>query len=486
MAEIAEGGAQPGAHAARSKRLGLPILAIYGSGTFATDVVAFGVNALLLFYLTIICGLSGAQAGIALGLTLFVDAFVDPFVGSLSDNSRSRHGRRHPFMIASAVPLALTFGLMFSIPQGLHNDLLFVYALAILLLFRLSVSLFYVPHIALGAELSDDYAERSTVVAARVLFAVLANVIGAILAFGVFFAGDGGQLNRAAYAPFAWTIAGLALLGAAIAAFGTLGVRDRLHVAQEGQTRSNFLAEVAEVFRNRSFCILFAGCLILFVGLGVAGTLGLHANTYFWSLHSEQILFISLISSLGLFAGVFGAAWLSGRLEKRTVAYIGIGLIAVAQLVPTIVKLAHIAPQSFDVPMLLAGGVLSGVGSSFALIGFQSMMADAADEHEHLFEARREGLYFAGITFSAKASSGVGAFIAGVLLDVIGFPRGEAATLAHVPADTIARLGIISGPGAAIVTVISILVLTLYTRGRREHEAVSAALAERRAAQAPG
>src|SRR5262249_37510494 len=159
---------------------------------------------------------------------------------------------------------------------------------------------------------------------ARVLFAVVANVVGAILAFGVFFAGDKGQLNHAAYAPYAWTSAALGLVAAAIASLGTLNARHRLHAAREGQARGNFLAEIAEVFRNRSFCVLFAGCFILFVGLGVAGTLGLHANTYFWILHSDQILAISLISSLGLLAGVFIAAWLSGFLEKRTLAFGGI------------------------------------------------------------------------------------------------------------------------------------------------------------------
>ena len=481
--EIAIGSGGEALPKAQHARLSFATLTIYGAGTLATDILSFGIGTLLLFYLTIICGLSGAEAGLALGLTLIVDAFVDPWVGSISDNSRSRHGRRHPFMIGSAVPLALSFGLLFFVPTHAPAHWLFPLALAILLLHRVSVSFFSVPYIALGAELSNDYAERSTIVAARVLFAVVANVLGAILAFGVFFAGDKGQLNHEAYAPYAWTSAMLALIGSAVVAFGTLNARHRLQTARDGQQHGNFLSEVVEVFRNRSFCILFAGCFILFVGLGVAGTLGLHANTYFWDLHSDQILAISLISSLGLFGGVFVAAWLSSFLEKRTVAFGGIGLIAVSQFVPAAAKLAHLVPHGADVPLLSAAGVLAGVGSSAALIGFQSMMADAADEHEHLFGARREGLYFAGVSFSAKASSGLGAFLAGLMLDVIGFPRGEAATIATIPAEAVTRLGVVSGPGAALVTVISIIVLMLYRRGRREHEEVSAELA-RRAQQA--
>src|SRR5277367_6790304 len=102
-------------HAERSGRLGLAALGAYGAGTMVQDIVQYGLNTLLLFYLTIVCGLSGSAAGVALGVALVVDAFVDPLVGSLSDNSRSRHGRRHPWMAVSAIPIVLAFYMLFSI-----------------------------------------------------------------------------------------------------------------------------------------------------------------------------------------------------------------------------------------------------------------------------------------------------------------------------------------------------------------------------------
>ena len=96
------------------------------------------------------------------------------------------------------------------------------------------------------------------------------------------------------------------------------------------------------------------------------------------------------------------------------------------------------------------------------------MMADAADEHEQLFGSRREGLYFAGITFSAKAASGLGLLIGGIALDLIGFPHGAAATTAVIPAATVVRLGITYGPGAALFTAVSVAVLIGFrlTQGR--------------------
>lgn len=483
---IAPIGPHDDSHAARAKRLSLGTLAIYGSGMLVQDTLGLGLGTLLLFYLTIICGMSGSAAGLAVGMALVVDSFIDPLVGSLSDNSRSRHGRRHPYMILSAIPIAIGFGLLFSIPEQLTGWGLFAFAMVMLMVVRVGLSFFQVPYIALGAELSDDYAERSTIVASRVLFTVVAGLGAAILAYGVFFKGHNGQLNRAAYSPFAWSCSALVILGAAVAGFGTLRMRDRLHAPPEagGGGVAQILAEVVEVFRNRSFCVLFGSCLILFIGLGVAGQLGLHANTYFWKLQPAQLLPITLVLSAGYFVGVFIAAALARVLEKRTVALLGISLIGVSQLGPVAMALMGLIPPGGEVLTLMVGGLIGGVGAASALIGFQSMMADAADEHEHLFGARREGLYFAGISFSAKASSGLGAIIAGIILDVIAFPHGleapGAAQHVVIPLETVQKLAIAYGPGAAVITGVSVAILTLYRRGKRDHEEVRAALLAKR------
>lgn len=478
--------APEGNHEARAVRVGLPMLTAYGAGAIVSDVANFGLNTLLLFYLTIVCGLSGSAAGIALGVALVLDAFVDPLVGSLSDNSRSRHGRRHPYMLASAIPIVAAFVMLFSIPSNLSGLGLFAYALFALLAVRIGMSGFAVPYIALGAELSDDYAERSTIVASRVLFSVVAGIAAAVLAYGVFFKGPGGQAHREAYTPFALSSGVLILLGAAVSTFGTLKARGRLHAAAEPMhdaALGRFFAEIAEVFRNPSFRILFFACLILFVALGVAGALTLHANTYFWRLPSQAILIITLASTVGVLLGVFLAGFMSRTMEKRIIALFGIGLIGLCQLSPVLLALAGVFPMSAATPVLMLAAALGGVGGSAALIGFQSMMADAADEHEHLFGARREGLYFAGISLSAKASSGVGSVIAGLVLDLIGFPHGIAAgagALPAIPAHAIRDLGLIYGPGAAVITSLSVLMLLRYRRGKTEHDEVRAALAERR------
>jgi GPH family glycoside/pentoside/hexuronide:cation symporter len=475
-------------HAERSGRLPLGVLAAYGSGSMVQDTTQYALNTLLLFYLTIVCGLSGSAAGLALGIALVVDAFVDPLVGSLSDNSKSRHGRRHPWMAASALPIVVALFMLFSIPPGLSGVGLFGWAFLALLGVRVGLSGFTVPYIALGAELSEDYRERSVIVAWRVLFTVAATAVGSFLAFGVFMKGAGGQTHREAYPPLALSCGAVVLLAASVSTLGTLRSRGRLHAATpaKGAALGRLAAEVAEVFRNPSFRILFFACLILFVGLGAAAGLTLHANTYFWKLPSRGILIITLSYTVGILTGVFIAGFLGRILEKRTIALIGISLIGLAQLVPAALKVAGlIHPQAY-LPTLMLSHSLAGVGASASLIGFQSMMADAADEHEQLFGARREGLYFAGISLSAKASSGIGAVIAGVVLDIIGFPHGlsPGTAAAHlIPPLAVRNLGLLYGPGASVITAISIAILLNYRRSRADHDKVLAELARRREAQ---
>jgi GPH family glycoside/pentoside/hexuronide:cation symporter len=158
--------------------------------------------------------------------------------------------------------------------------------------------------------------------------------------------------------------------------------------------------------------------------------------------------------------------------------------VGLSQLVPVLLRVTGLVQADSAVLLLSVSGVVFGVGVSFALIGFQSMMADAADEHEHLFGARREGLYFAGISLAAKASSGIGALIAGVVLDLIGFPHGlDAQGLAKVVSispTAVNSLGIAYGPGAAVVTGIGMIILLAYRRGRSDHEDVRASLDRRR------
>jgi GPH family glycoside/pentoside/hexuronide:cation symporter len=200
-------GAADGASTARM--LSTRIKFLYGTGQFVEATSTTALTYLAFFYLTAVCGLSGTLAGASAFIALTVDSIADPAIGLVSDNTRARLGRRHPYMFAALIPIAVAFTLFFSIPAGLSGTWLFIYATAISIALRVALSVFILPYIALGAELSESYEERSVIVAYRVLIGMIANFVCFGLAFGVFMRGANGLLNRSAYIPFGLTAAAI-------------------------------------------------------------------------------------------------------------------------------------------------------------------------------------------------------------------------------------------------------------------------------------
>lgn len=487
---MADSLAIPSASAAdlRRRPLGLGLMGLYGSGAVADAVVQAALASFLFFYLTAVCGLSNTLTGVSLFVALAVDAVADPLVGSISDNSWTRWGRRHPFMLAGAAPLAISLALLFSIPVGLTGGGLFAYATAASIALRVSQSVVVLPYIALGAELSDDYAERTNIVAGRALFTVVGTIACLSLGLQVFLGGKGGLFHRAAYAPFGWSIAAVALASVLVASFGTLPALPRLHrvASAKGSLAVRFVRDMAELFGNRSFVILFVTVLLLFTGVGTASTLTLHALKFFWKLPPGAIQAVALAAPIGLLIGVPFSVFASNRFEKSRVVMVSLAVLAAYYGVLPLLKIAGVLPEGQALWSLLFGLtlVVGGV-TACAGIGFQSMMADAADEHECLFGARREGLYFAGLNFAGKAATGLGALVAGVGLDLIGFPTNLAARAGPglaIAAPILTRLGLVIGPGVAVIYVIATLVFLGYRLDRTAYARIQATLDARRRA----
>jgi GPH family glycoside/pentoside/hexuronide:cation symporter len=160
---------------------------------------------------------------------------------------------------------------------------------------------------------------------------------------------------------------------------------------------------------------------------------------------------------------------------------IGLSLVVVSQtLLAAAWALGLNRPEGgAALPWLAANVFLAGLGVGFALIAYPSMMADAADEHEHLFERRREGLYFSGLGFATKAATGIGVLIAGFTLDLIRFQPGRIAPGTVIDDATLERLTLAWGPMSAGVTLVSVVMLAAYGISRKRHEQIAADLQRR-------
>src|SRR6185312_831672 len=275
-------------------------------------------------------------------------------------------------------------------------------------------------------------------------------------------------------------------VGALISALGTQGLRARLVpvVQESGASPRRFVAELIDVFHNRSFLILFVCILLFWAAQGVIAVLGLHASKYFWKLPPEVIGALPFVSLVGGVSGIPIAGVILQRVEKRLVSIGGLMIMCAIQMIGAPLRILGALPDHGWPLWLVLSGFLVATGWAATAVGisFISMLADAADEHELLFGSRREGLYFAGLTFSAKAAIGIGSLVAGVALDLIGFPHDTALLQAgRIAPDVVRNLGLIAGPIAGFIALMSAFALIGYRLDARRYAEIQAELVQRRA-----
>lgn len=445
------------------------------------------INTFIFFYYTAVLGLSGSLVGAALAISMTLDAALDPLIGSWSDSIRSRFGRRLPMMLLGAPLTMVTMGLLFAPPSGLTPLLLFAWLTLTKGGVRAFASVYNIPYFALGGEMSDDYVERSRIVSYRLLSGLLISVMITALAYSVFFAGEGGLQRADSYPAFGWTIAGLVLAGGLICCVGVwrFAVALPSPSAPPQPMARRFMGEVTEIARNRTFVILFLSMLLFASAAGVHQALNNHTYVFVWKLRPETIQVVAYVFLAGILAGVPLTPLLLRGLEKKTVAAAGFALVAVAWLVlPGLRGLGLFAPTgAAALPWLCATSATFGLGSGLVFIVFPSMMADAAEEHEHLHSARREGLFFSGLGFAGKAAGGMGLLIGGLALDVLKFPRELGRQVnAAAPEEVLSHLTLAWGWLPALLVGVGAIVFSPYALSRARHEQITAALRQRRAA----
>ena len=463
----------------------------YGTGQLAEGVKTTAFNVFLLFYYNQVLGLSAWWTGLALGSATVVDAIADPVMGSISDSARYRWGRRHPFLYAAAVPFGVTFALLFRPPGGLRGAALFAWLAGFTILVRLAMTVYAVPHLALGAELSSDYRERTSIVAYRNFLAYVGAVLVVVSGWGYFFRSapglTDGQFNRAAYPAFGLFCAVAATLSIVVSALGTHSRIPSLVMPHGPVLRLSarrLQVEMRDTLANPSFRALFIGIVLFFITRGVAEGLGIYMFTHFWEITPGAILQVQGIGLIGVLVGTVLWVVLSRGIDKKPAFLVGISVYSVFTLLPPLAKLWGWFPAVANplyVPTLTGLGFIAALGAAAALVTSGSMMADIADEHELHTGSRHEGIFFGALTFAVKVTSGLGQFIAGWGLELIQFPAH--ATPGTVAAGTINALAILYGPGLSVIAVIAIVFLSRYRIDRARHEQILRALLARRASE---
>lgn len=455
----------------------------FGSGSLAFGIKDQGFNAFLMLYYNQVIGLSATWVGLAILCASLVDAVADALIGQMSDHHRSRLGRRHPFMYAAALPVAVGYMLFWAPPEAAPM-VQCAWLLATSVVVRVGISLFEVPSAALMAEFTADYDERTSLSIWRSVFLALGLIGGGVMALKVFLVPTPeqpmGQLNAEGYTHYG-IFAGAVMFFAILAA--TRGTQDRIPYLNQAKARAtgeNVLSNVALLLKNRAYISVVACIFFFAVGGGVTAALGTYVSTYFWKLSASQIGSLAGAAGLGAIMGLMMSGMGRG-LGKRNFAVLSLILALVANITLISLKLAGFIKA--DGPALLPfialqTLIVSATGAICIVMG-SSMLADVADNVEASTGRRMEGLMFAALIMTQKAVSGMGVFVSGMVLAAIAFPEKARPELLD-PA-LLQRLGIVYVLSLVGTTALALTTLAFYPITRDSHNRTVAQLREARA-----
>jgi Na+/melibiose symporter-like transporter len=463
----------------------------YGLGLAAEGIKSNTFNTFLLFFYQQIVGLDARLCGLALFVALLIDAVTDPTMGVISDGWRSRLGRRHPFMYAGAVPMALCYVAVFLPPTAMSTTGQFTWLLVFAVGVRLGMTLFGVPYAALGAELTSDYDERTVLQSLRTLFAWIFGLANAALAYQFFLATtpefSNGLLNPAGYPPFALFGAVLIATVTLWSALGTQRAAIRAEAARSAQLAApspslrELFGEMRSAFSSVSYRNVVIAGLLFFTAFGTAQNLVNYMSVYFWGFRSEQVALFIYVLFASSILGPLLAKPLSARFDKGPVAVAATLVMTVLGTGVVALRLVDALPPNDDprlLYLLLANSFVAYTATIVAMIMVSTMVADTTDERELTTGARQEGLLFSANSFVSKASSGLGVLVSGFVISLAGLAENVAPE--SVAPSVIVNLGIWNIAGGILMGGGAAYAFSRYRITRREHDRILSTLGARR------
>ncbi len=390
-------------------------IAAYGAPGLILAALALTFYVFLPKYYADVVGINLTVLGIVVLASRVWDALIDPAIGALSDRTRSRWGRRRPWIAVGSVPLAASFVLLIVLPHVTNPLLEGLYLGALTFLFFVAWTMVTVPYEALGAELSFDYDERTRLLGVRegsvLAGTLLAAVIPIVVGVGSDLTGDLAAERQRYY-----LIGGIYAVLVAVLVGGCLMLVRERELA-ESQRPSGFLRSIVTVFRNRPFRILLSAYTVTAVGFSVAATMILFYVEHVLDSRSGP-LFLAIYLGIGT-ALVPAWVFLARRLEKRRAWLLALTINTTAFFPAFFLGRGDAA--AFGVIVALSA---LGVGGVMAIP--PSMHADVIDYDEWQNGIRREGEYIGFWSIVKKLAAALSAGLAFPILDLSGYAPGAA------------------------------------------------------------
>jgi glycoside/pentoside/hexuronide:cation symporter, GPH family len=444
-------------------KLSIPLKIVYGSGDTGFSLTSTLLAAYFAIFLTDVVGLPATAAAAAIFIGRSWDYVNDPVIGYISDRTRTRWGRRRPFLLFGAVPFALAFTMMWWRPPFTGLWLTVWYGAAYFL-YDTAATFVYMPYFALTPELTSDYDERTSLTTFRMFF----SIVGSLAAFTV---------PLMIVGSFRPENADKVLVnGALFAAVSAVPLLLVFFVARENKEfaeseKPHLLKSLVSAVKNKPFRYGLGIYLFTWLAMDVVQTILLYYLT--WCVRKQDqsdlimgVIFVTAIFSLPLWN------WLSRKMSKRIAYIAGVAFWAAVQI-----ALVTLGPGSGLVEILILC-VLAGIGVGSAHVLPWSILPDAVEWDEWKTGERHEGTFYSLVTLGQKVASSIAIPLALVLLGSLGY----VGTAASQPDSAILAIRLVMGPLPAVLLCLGILCAVFYPIDRKMHAQILKELAERKAA----
>lgn len=435
---------------------------LYGIGDTGFSLSLTIVGVYFAIFLTDVVGLSPGIAAIAIFIGRSWDYINDPLIGHISDRTRSRWGRRRPFLLFGALPFGLAFSLMWWRPP-LQGDLaLAVYYAFVYVLFDAAATFAYMPYFALTPELTPDYDERTTLTTYRMFFSILGSLVAFTVPLMII---DRMAPQNAGRVLAMGLIFGFASAVPLILTF--LGTRERREFQELKQP--TLRESLRAALRNRPFIFSAVIFLLTWVSVDILQSTLLYFLKYVMGREAQSDLIMGAIFITAIFALPFWERT-SHRWNKRLAYIAGVAFWAAVQLVLITLN----AGSGLNLLLFLC--MLAGIGVGAAHILPWAIIPDAVEWDEWQTGERHEGIFYSLVTLMQKVASSIAIPMVLLVLELTGYVPGSA----EQPGSALLGIRIVVGPVPAALLCLGILFAILYPLSRERHTQISQELEAQR------
>jgi len=443
-------------------RLPLKLCLGFGVGTVGVSIMLNAVTTYFPAFMATVLGQSPQLAGYLLMVSKLADAVIDVVIGMVSDRTRSRWGRRKPYLAAGALLSAISFLMLFA-PPALTQTGLVVWMIVGLVIYSTAYSLFNVPYMAMPGELTSGFHERTRLIGWRTVFVSIGQLLAMAGTAALIQRGGGGASGYATMGLVMALVIGGAMTATALAVPVQHGAQPKSGTHLPG------LAQLRALGKNRPFLMLLGAKIFQFLAFASNASCGLLFMLNVVGVGYNGQIVLTVVANI-VTAAIMPLWVRSGRrIGKRKTYLFGVAIYCVATL-SWLLAGSHVGTLG-----LALRGALLGAGSGAIILMSISMLGDTQAYDRTLTGEGREGLLSSTIAVTEKVSFALGVAVLGVFLGALGYIPTTAGKLVPQPESALLALKLGYAVIPALLFIINGLFLWAYDLDERKLVAAEAA-----------